>query len=316
MACVRWTTSWPSRASHEKGSVRCGPSRGSPALDVVHAHGLTAGWLASLVPRRPPLVVTVHNLVLDEAEGRLAPVLRRIEGRLPARADAVIAISDQVARRFTGLRGADRITVVAPVGPAPQTRRAGEVRVEVGAHEGAPLVVLVGRLHPQKDVGTLLEATVEVRDRHPDVVVAVAGDGPERESLARQASGLGLDATVRFLGARDDAPDLMAAADVVVTCSVWESYGFVVAEALDLGRPLVATAVGPVPALVIDGVTGRLVPPSDPAALASAIVDLLDDPALAARLGSAGKAHLATKLDAGTLIDRVAAVYLDVLEDR
>ena len=70
------------------------------------------------------------------------------------------------------------------------------------------------------------------------------------------------------------------------------------------------------PDLVIDGVTGRLVPPSDPAALAGAIGDLLDDPILAERLGSAGAEHLAAKLGPGTLIDRVAAVYLDVLEDR
>jgi glycosyltransferase involved in cell wall biosynthesis len=285
-------------------------------FDVVHAHGLTAGWSASLLPGRPPLVVTVHNLVLDEAEGRLAQLLRRIEDRLPARADAVIAISDQVARRFAGLRGADRITVVPPVGPVALSRQGADVRAELGVENDAPLVLLVGRLHPQKDVGGLLEATVEVRRRHPGVVVAVAGDGPQRTALVQQATRLGVDRTVRFLGARDDVADLMAAADVVVMCSVWESYGFVVTEALGLGRPLVATAVGPVPDLVIDGVTGRLVPPSEPAALADAIGDLLDDPDLAARLGSTGARHLGTKLDRGTLVDRVTAVYLDLLEDR
>ena len=102
------------------------------SFDVVHAHGLTAGSLAGLVPRRPPLVVTVHNLVLNEAEGRLAPLLRRVEDHVPARADAVIAISDQVARRFTGQRGADHITVIPPVGPAPEARSPAAVRSELG----------------------------------------------------------------------------------------------------------------------------------------------------------------------------------------
>ena len=68
--------------------------------DLVHAHGLKAGWLASTVPRRPPLVVTVHNLVLDEVARRAAPVLRRLEGMLPGRVDAVIAVSDEIGRRF------------------------------------------------------------------------------------------------------------------------------------------------------------------------------------------------------------------------
>ena len=110
----------------------------------------------------------------------------------------------------------------------------------------------------------------------------------------------------------------MAAADVVVMCSVWESYGLVVAEALALGRPLVATAVGPVPRIwSIDGVTGRLVPPSDPRGAGRS------DRRAARRSGHGrggsgppAREHLATKLGPGTLIDRVAAVYLDVLEDR
>ncbi|MDQ6697908.1 MAG: glycosyltransferase family 4 protein, partial [Actinomycetota bacterium] len=235
---------------------------------------------------------------------------------VPGRADAVIAISDQVARRFAGVRGADRITVIAPVGLVPEPREASDVRRELGVDDDAPLIVLVGRLHPQKDIGNLLEASVELRGRYADLVVLVAGDGPERAALARQAARLDLGGTVRFLGERDDAADLMAAANVVVMCSVWESYGFVVTEALQLGRPLVATAVGPVPELVIDGVTGRLVPPSDPTALAGAVGELLDDPSMAAQLGSTGARHLATKLDGGALVDRVAAVYLDVLEDR
>ncbi|MCU1453570.1 MAG: glycosyl transferase, group 1 [Acidimicrobiales bacterium] len=286
-------------------------------VDVVHAHGLTVGWVAALVVRRPPLVVTVHNLVLREAEGRAAQALRRLEGRLPARVDRTIVISDEMARRFQGVPGADRITVIPPAGPVPSVRRpAAAVRAELEVPDGVPLVVLVGRLHPQKDVGSLLEATRMLLDRGVELRVAVVGDGPEGDALRRRAADLRLDEVVRFTGARDDASDFLAAADVVAMCSIWEGFGLVVSEALQLGRPLVATAVGPVPRMVIDGETGRLVPPSRPNRLADVIGELLDDPAAARQLGAQGAAHIAATFSADALIDRVVGVYDQALENR
>ncbi|HAS13456.1 MAG TPA: glycosyl transferase, partial [Acidimicrobiaceae bacterium] len=92
-------------------------------VDVVHAHGLKAGWLAATLRPRPPLVVSIHNLVLDEVAGWSAPLLRRLEERLPGRADATIAISGEVARRFAGRPGADRIRVIPPAGPPPVPMR-------------------------------------------------------------------------------------------------------------------------------------------------------------------------------------------------
>lgn len=286
-------------------------------FDVIHAHGLTVGWLVSLVPRRPPLVLTVHNVVLDEVEGRRGGVLRRLEWRLPARVDATIAISDEVARHFSGSRGADRISVIAPVARAPEPHRpASAVRAELAVPDGVPLLVFIGRLHPQKDLATLLDAVAELQAAGRRCVVAVAGDGPERADLAVRCDALGLAEVVRFLGQRADAADLMAAADVVVMCSIWEGFGLVVVEALQLGRPLVATAVGPVPRLVVDGQTGRLVPPSSPGALATAIEALLRDPAGARRMGRAGADRVAALLGPEALVERVAAVYRRLLEAR
>ncbi|MCU1352024.1 MAG: glycosyl transferase group 1 [Acidimicrobiales bacterium] len=285
--------------------------------DLVHAHGLTVGWLASLVPRRPPLVLTVHNLVLDEAEGRKAAVLRRLEGRLPARVDETIVISDEMARRFQGAPGADRVTVIPPAGPVPRPQRTpAAVRADLAVPDGVPLVVLVGRLHPQKDVGSLLEATRILRDRGVELRVAIVGEGPERDALVRRAADLGVDDVVTFTGRRDDAADHLAAADVVVMCSIWEGFGLVVPEALQLARPLVATAVGPVPRLVIDHRTGRLVPPSRPNRLADVVGELLADPQAARALGVAGREHVAATLGPDALIDRVVAVYDHLLEKR
>jgi len=289
----------------------------SRSFDVVHAHGLTAGWVASLVRRHPPLVVTVHNLVLDEVEGRQAALLRRLEAALPARADATIAISAEVARRFTGVRGANRVTVVPPVAPTPAPQRSpGEVRAELAVPTGEPLVVLVGRLHPQKDVASLLTAVDVLRRQGRMFAVAIAGDGPQRRELERLTSRLGVGDIVRFLGERPDVADLMAAGDVVVMCSIWESYGLVVSEAMQLGRPVVATDVGPVGTLVIDRRTGRLVPASDPGALAEAIGDLLDEPVEAERLGANAAAHIAAMLAPDALIDRVVDVYRNAVKAR
>lgn len=281
--------------------------------DVVHAHGLTAGWTAVLAGLSPRLVVTVHNLVLDEAAGRAARALRFLEGRLPARAQRTIVISRDMRRRFDPEEHDDRFVVIPPVGPRPNpTRTPAEVRAELGIDEHRPLVVLVGRLHPQKDVASLLEAVSRL---DPAVHVAIVGDGPERRALAARTRSLHLDGRVAFLGARDDAADFQAAADVVVQCSIWEGYGLAVSEALALARPVVATAVGPVPELVVDGRTGRLVPPSDPGALAAAIADLLADPEGARELGRAGAKLVAPSFDHELLIRRTEDVYRPVIHE-
>jgi len=276
-------------------------------VDVVHAHGLTAGWWAWFAGVGDRLVVTVHNLVLPEVSGRATPVLRRAEGLLPGRAAQTIVISEEMRRRFDP-KGSDRtITLIPPVGPAPiVTRSTVEVRAELGLEPDASLVVLVGRLHPQKDIGSLISAVTSLPS---SAQVVVVGDGPERERLADQIATLGLGGRVRLLGERTDAADYLAAADVVVMCSIWEGFGLVVAEALALGRPVVATAVGPVPTMVVDGETGRLVPPSDPVALGAAINDLLTRPEDAVAMGRAGAKLVVPHFDAPALIARVEDVY-------
>jgi glycosyltransferase involved in cell wall biosynthesis len=284
--------------------------------DVVHAHGLTVGWAASMLRKRPPLVLSVHNLVLDEAEGRLAPILRRMEGALPGRVDHTIAISDEVARRFAGRVPADRMSVVTPIGPAPRADLAPDVvRASLDVPVDAPLVVLVGRLHAQKDIGTLLHAVADVvLPAVPAVRVVVLGEGPDREALLALSARLGLADVVDFAGTRANAADVLAAADVVAMSSIWEASPLIVSETLQLGRPMVATEVGAVPGMVIDGRTGRLVPPRDPAALGAAIVDLLRDPEAAAALGAAGQAWVRSEFGPDTLVEKVVDIYEQALE--
>ena len=283
-------------------------------VDVVHAHGLKAGWLATMVRDRPPVVVSVHNLVLDEAAGRSAPALRFLEGRLVRRADRTIAVSEQIAARFAGLPGADRVVTIPPLSPPPEpSRTRADVRAGLGLAEGERLVVSVGRFHPQKDLPTLVRAFGLLRQGRADVRLALVGSGPAEAEVRELVTRLGLDDAVVLPGYSANGADELAAADVVALSSRWEGTPVVVAEALRLQQPVVATAVGGVPTLVEDGVTGRLVLPGDPEAFATALAEVLADPDGAAALGRAGRARVEETLGTDALLARIEDVYRAVL---
>ena len=279
--------------------------------DLVHAHGLKAGWVAAVSPGDVPLVVSVHNLVLAEVSGRATPVLRTLEAALVARADRTIAISDEVARRFTGARGAGRVRTVAPLGPVPVVRTGGsEVRARLGVPEGGRLVVTVARLHPQKGLSDLLAAADLLRRRVAGLRWAVVGAGPLHDEIAEEVGLLGLDDVVVLTGARPSAADELAAADVVAVTSRWESGPLVVLEAMALGRPVVATAVGLVPD-VVGPADGRIVPVGDPAAMADALGDVLEG-----GLPRDGGVRGVGRYGPDDLVPPVEAVYREVLAAR
>lgn len=271
---------------------------------VLHAHGLKAAWLASLAPRRAPLVATVHNLVLREAAGRATAVLRRLEARIPSRVDHVIAVSEEIGRRFAG---AANLTVIPPAGPPPvPVRTRTEVRVDAGVPEGAPMVVCVARLHPQKDLPTALRALAGMAERAHLVVV---GTGPDAAALHELAGSLGVADRVHWVGQRDNPADELAAADAVLISSLWESGPLVLLEAMQLAAPVVTTPVGLGSDLVTDGITGRLVPVGDHESMARALDEVVGDPARASRLGVAGRERVLATFGPDELASRVVAVY-------
>ncbi len=157
----------------------------------------------------------------------------------------------------------------------PPSRTAEQVCEELGVAPGQPLVLSVGRLHPQKGYDVLIDAAARWRGRTPRPVVVIAGTGPVYLRLAAHASTA--RAPVLLLGHRDDVPDLLGAADLAVVTSIWEARQLFVQEALRAGVPLVATTVGGLPELVGDAAV--LVPPKDVDAVDAAVTALLDDPA-------------------------------------
>jgi len=280
--------------------------------DVVHAHGLRAAALVGLAlgrrrRGRAPFVATWHNALLGGGVRRR--VLTGLETLAARRADVTLGASPDLVERAIRLGAPDaRLAPVAAPAMPPATRSARQVRAELGAGD-RPLVLAVGRLAPQKDYDTLLDAVADWGRRSPQPLVVVAGDGPEHDRLRRVVDAQGLD--VHLLGARDDVPDLLVAADVYVLTSAWEARPLVVQEAMRAGVPVVATAVGGVPELV--GEAAVLVPPGDAAAVAAEISALLDDDERRRDLVRRGREQAATWPDEDDTARQVAAVYRELV---
>jgi glycosyltransferase involved in cell wall biosynthesis len=300
----------PDPARVARAVVRLRGALGGRRVDVVHAHGVRAGALAAMAiaglrPRaRPALAVTVHNTAPDHATARLFyQMLERICAR---RADLVLCVSADLLGRMRSLGAtAEQFDVPAPLGPAPSAADVAATRAELGA-AGRPVVLAVARLAPQKGLDVLIDAAASWRDRDPQPRTVIAGDGPLACDLRKRARRVGADVT--FLGARDDVPALLAAADVVAVPSLWEARAFVLQEAMRSGRPIVATRVGGTPDLM-GADAALLVPPDDSTALARAVLALLDDDALAAQLSRAAEARSATFPVERDAVDAALAIY-------
>lgn len=254
--------------------------------DVVHAHGLRAGALCVVAVRslrgegRPRIVVTLHNLPVG---GRSLHAMTAALERVVAHgSDVVLGVSGDLVER-AHVRGASqtaRALVPAPV-RLPITRTSAQVRGSLGVQEGAVLLVTVARLAPQKGLDTLCDTSLLLKDKLTagdlpgisGLTWALAGDGPMADHLAARIETEGLPVVV--LGQRDDVPDLLAAADLVVSTAVWEGQPIWLQEALALGAAIVATDVGGTREVTGEG--AMLVPALDPAYLSRCILDLLSD---------------------------------------
>jgi glycosyltransferase involved in cell wall biosynthesis len=170
--------------------------------------------------------------------------------------------------------------------------RRDEGRASLGLQPGDAVVGIVAVMRPEKDHDTFLRAGRLVVDAMPAARLLLVGDGPERIRLERLAAELGLGDRVVFTGMRADAVELMGLFDVAVLSSTTECLPYVVLEAMAMGVPTVCTAVGGLPEMVEDEVTGRLVPPAAPADLAEAILSILQDPRRTAAMGAAARRRL------------------------
>ena len=277
--------------------------------DVVYATSMLGrASLAAALARRPVVVKLVADEAYERAQrlglfdgdldefqrfrgGARVRLLRQARDRALVRVDALVCPSAYLATRAIawGL-DEERVTIVpnaAPPLPALPEREEARARLEIGG----PTLAFAGRITRQK----ALEVAFDALARVEGVSLLVAGDGPDLPDVRRDATERGLDGRVRFLGplGREDVLTLFRAADASLLTSSWENFPHTVVEALAVGTPVIATAVGGVPELVRDGENGLLVPAGDAEALAAAIRRVVVDPALRDRLAASAAPSVA-----------------------
>ncbi|MEV6296437.1 glycosyltransferase family 4 protein [Streptomyces sp. NPDC051896] len=286
--------------------------------DLVHAHGLHASFRAvlALSGRSTPLVVTWHNRA--RAEGPRAHLLRLLERRVVRTAAVVLGTSSDLVDRArdTGARDARLAAVGLPGQRRPVVlddpdRLRPKARAELGAI-GRPLLIAVGSLDRHRGYDLLLDAARAWRDLDPVPLVVIAGEGPLRAALQRRIEDEELP--VRLIGTREDVPELLAAADLALLTSSWESRSVLAQEALHARVPLVATRVGGTPDLVGDA--AELVPYGDPEALASTVVRLLADPGRREELRERGARQAASWPTEDETVAQVLSVYDELTQPR
>jgi glycosyltransferase involved in cell wall biosynthesis len=286
--------------------------------DIVHTHTAKAGVLGRFAARARKVPAVVHTIhAFPVYPGMTWPVRRALLAveRLAARcADRIIAVCDANAgeAQALGIATPEQLAVVVsgvPTAPLVAGDRA-RGRAVLGLPEGAPVVATVTRFMEQKAPLDFVAAARRIVAADPAAHVLVVGDGSLRAEVERAAAG---EPRIHLLGFRDDVPDLLAASDVLAFSSLWEGLGRALTEAVLAAKPVVATAVNGVPDLVVDGVTGHLVPPGRPDLLAERTLAVLGLPDRGASLGAAGAARIADRFDVSGMVAGIDALYREAL---
>ncbi|MGB0969555.1 MAG: glycosyltransferase [Mycobacterium sp.] len=283
-------------------------------VDVVHAH---LGYSATLVPLAArlvgkPVVATLH-LSPQRHEGRGEWFKERLAVRIPARLGRLVLVSQHAFDEYARLHGPARATWrMIPNGVDMDLYA---VRSGPGSTE-RPVWAVVAALRPDKNHLDLIRSWAGVVAVHPGATLLVIGDGPSRGDIERAVAEADLSDSVRFLGRREDVADILPTVDGVVSASVDEALPTALIEAGACGLPVVASDAGGTREIVVDGVTGRLVPTRDVPALTEALLGVIGDPVQAAAYGASGRALVARKYSMATWVDQLEVLYKEVIDGR
>lgn len=257
--------------------------------------GRLVGWAC-----RVPVRISSERIMAWEG-----PVRRTLNRWTVPLATHVVAVSERVAEyaRHEFRVPADRLTTIPNGVDLAHFRPAARP-----ARSKAVVIGCTARLHRKNDHGSLLTAFAQIAPQWPDARLLLVGRGPEEERLRAMANRLELSARVRFAGEQADVAPSLEEMDLYVQSSIAEGMPNSVLEAMAVGLPVVATAVGGTPEVVADDETGLLVPPGDPAAMAAALTTLLADRAKAGAFGRAGRARVEADFGEATMLRRVEAL--------
>lgn len=196
-----------------------------------------------------------------------------------------------------------------PDAPEEAMGKRRQVLEEFGLQDASPLLGIVGLLKERKGHEELFRALPEALAEFPQLALLVVGEGELRGRLEEWTRRLGITNKVVFTGFRDDVSRLMGAMDLLILPSRNEGFGYVLAEAMSLGKPIVACRISSIPEVVQDGLTGLLVPPGDVAALRDAILELVRHPIRARKMGQAGRQRVQKLFGLERMLDEVEALF-------
>lgn len=276
--------------------------------DVVNTHSSRDGWIVGLAARlaRVPLVIRSRHFDVPVPNPALS---RHVYATL---ADHLITTSPKVAADFRTLfrLPEDRVTAIptgvdvtrfSPTGP--------RATFDFTADATGPLVGIVGVIRHAKGHAVLFEAMKRLGEQGWPVRCAVVGDSPNRAGLEQQVSELGLTKRVRFVGLRDDVPEILRALDVLAIPSLHEAIPQVGLQALATGTPIVASDVGGLPSIIRPGETGRLCAPNDPVGLAAALRETVSNEAATRAMTARGRELVERAHTVEAMLNRLEEVY-------
>lgn len=280
-----------------------------PAL--LNSHLFRAHLLAAMALRKGDPV----RWIATEHQADPRAWARKLFALAARKASLVTAVSESVRQQMLDDRlPPDRVvTIPNGIDLRPVDQAQPLPRTSLGLRQTSQVVLMVGRLVPQKGVDVLLKAAASLADLWPRLHLLIAGDGRDRLHLEMIAQRLLISKRVTFLGQRDDVPQLMKTADVIAMPSRWEGLPLAMLEAMAAGRAIVATSVEGHRDVLADGESALMVPPENPTALASAISRLLADPQLCRRLGQAAEARARRDYSAQRMASQYALLYEEMV---
>jgi len=282
-------------------------------VTIIHCHGFKADFYGLLAGRLLglPVISTQHGWTHSN---RLIRAWERLDLVLLRRFSKVIAVSEAIESELLEY-GIPRRTVSRVMNgiELPDLRQKSDAFMRsLGASGKNPVIGIVGRLSVEKGHGDFLLAAKRVLEARPNVRFWIVGTGTLRDSLAAYAGELGIAGSVRFLGFRPDMETVYAHLDVVASASLREGVPIALLEAMAMARPVIATAVGGVPAVIHDGVNGILVPPQSPEILAERMLELTADPGKRGILGRMARQTVSDRFSSGRMAADYCRIYRDV----
>jgi glycosyltransferase involved in cell wall biosynthesis len=308
-----WTSIWRLARITRSQHIQVIHSQGSPAVDLFCA--LVAGWTGrAYVVTRPVLIDDVPSYQ------RITRFTYRLADRLTMRqAQAIVAINQrgyECIKRFVPPH-AHKVHLIQNGVDLDRFRPvdAGQAKVRLGLAASTPTIGMVAQLDARKDHESVLSATRQLVEKYPELRVYMVGDGPRRAEVQSLAEAMGLERQVVFVGFVADVAPVVGAMDVVVLASFAEGTPVSLLEAMSMGKPIVASAVGGVPELIGANETGRLVPARSASDLVHALDELLSDEPKRHSLGRAGRRRVEKAYSLEAMARHYQEVYLRVASD-